>query len=54
MAFKRLIFPTSQQTQCICFTQKDRLIPFSAVIVVCLESRAEHLNTRDGIILSVQ
>jgi hypothetical protein len=53
MAFKRVIFPVSQQTQCIGVTQKDQVILFSAVIAVCFESHAEHLNARDGITLSV-
>jgi hypothetical protein len=53
MVSKRLIIPTSQQTQSICVTQKDQLVLFSAVIAVCFESRAEHLNARDGITLSV-
>ena len=32
---------------------EDQLILFSAVIAVCFESGAEHLNARDGITLSV-
>lgn len=39
MAFKRLIVPTSQQTQCFCVTQKDQLILFSAVIAVLRVAR---------------